>query len=296
MAQFILAFIRSDMVFLILILGLFCSLIYNRGFIGKNNELLSILMLEASKVILFMNTLAYLWDAYLLGSGGPLYYSTGFFFSGFALAFVKAFVVVFSFFVLILAESFFFREGQGMAVEFPLFLLISVFAIFGAIQASDLMTMSLFMEMLSYCLFVMPILYKITNLSLEALLKYFILGSFSSAFLLMGTSLVFSAFGTVAYSSLYFMLSMEADSTLFSGPFAFADYGGAFSYGLFFNLGFIFLFSALFFKLGLVPFHYWVRDVYEGSPLPVVAFFATVVKVPSALVLSKLVFLLLNSF
>lgn len=144
-----------------------------------------------------------------------------------------------------------------MAAEFPLFLLISVFAIFGALQASDLMTMSLFMEMLSYCLFVMPILYKITNLSLEALLKYFILGSFSSAFLLMGTSLVFSAFGTVAYSSLYFMLSMGADSLLVSGPFAFMDHGGAcFSYGLFFNLGFIFLFSALFFKLGLVPFHY----------------------------------------
>lgn len=108
MAQFVLAFIRSDLVFLILILGLFCSLIYNRSFIGKNNELLSLLMLESSKVILFMNSLAYLWDAYLLGSGGPIYYSTAFFFSGFALAFVKAFIVVFTFLVLILAESFFF--------------------------------------------------------------------------------------------------------------------------------------------------------------------------------------------
>lgn len=293
MSQFLLAFMRNDIIFLFLILCLFGSLIYYRRRLGKNNELLALLMLGNAKVVLFMSFVAYLWDGFLLSSEGFVFYSTAFFFSGISIVYVKAMVVIFSFFILVLAESFFSRHGGAMAVEFPLFLLLAVFSIFGAIQASDLMTMALFMEMLSYCLFVMPILYRMTNLSLEALLKYFILGSLSSAFLLMGTSLVYATFGTVNYSYLYALLSMGMSSFLsYAEPAGFHSFYGT---QVYLSLGFVFLFSALFFKLGLVPFHYWVRDVYEGSPLPVVAFFATVAKIPAVLILAKLVFLLLHS-
>lgn len=167
--------------------------------------------------------------------------------------FVKTIVLVFSFFILLLGESFFLREGRGMVAEFPLFLLIAIFAIFGAVQAGDLMTMVLFMEMLSYCLFVMPIVYKITNLSLEAMLKYFILGSFSSAFLLMGTSLVFATFGTVSYSQLSALLLLDVDQL---GIDLLGLTANSVVYGVYFNVGFVFIFSALFFKLGLFPFHF----------------------------------------
>lgn len=157
------------------------------------------------------------------------------------------------------------------------------------------MTMVLFMEMFSYSLFVMPILFKITNLSLEAVLKYFILGSFASAFLLMGTSLVYATFGTVSYELLYLLMVLGSDSfgSLMLGYVTVED--APFVYGMYLNLGFIFVFCALFFKLGLFPFHYWIRDVYEGSPLPVVAFFATVAKIPVVLVLIKLVSLLMHA-
>lgn len=294
MVPFLLGFSASDMVLLFLILGLLCKLIYQRHRLGKTNELLSLLTLEDSKVILLMLSLAYFWDAYLLsGSGFFVFQSTAFFFSALALAYMKAFVASLSYLVLVLSESFLFRKGQRMAPEFSIFILIAVFAIFGALQARNLMTMALFMEILSYCLFVMPVLAKITNLSLEALLKYFLLGSLSSAFLLLGTSYIFVTCGTLEYSSLHAIFRLGAEAKLFQGASDLMMF--PWTYGLFFNGGFICLFSALSFKLGLVPFHHWVRDVYEGSPLPAVAFFATVVKVPSAWVMSKLIFLLVGA-
>lgn len=99
-----------------------------------------------------------------------------------------------------------------MVVEFPIFILFSVFSIFCILQARDLMLIALFMEMLSYCLFVMPVLYKFSNLSIEATVKYFILGSFSSCFLLMGVGLVFAAFGTTKNGDLQSLLFMLPNS------------------------------------------------------------------------------------
>ncbi len=291
----LLAWVSGDIIFLLLIVALLCSVIYNRFTLGKDNELATALSLENAKVVLLALTVAYLWGVFLLSDDISFFFTSTFFSNTLSLVAVKAFVVFCALLVLILTESFFLRQGRGLVAEWPVFLLIAVYASFGVIQAGDLMTMVLFMEMLSYSLFVMPILYKITNLSLEAMLKYFILGSFASAFLLMGTSLVYATFGTVSYESLYLLMVLGSDSlgALMLGHSSLEDY--PFVYGMYLNLGFVFVFSALFFKLGLFPFHYWIRDVYEGSPLPIVAFFATVVKIPVVLVLIKLVFLLMHA-
>lgn len=261
MSLYLLAFVRYDFIFLTLILGLYGILLFNRSFLGFNNELLGRVMFENSRVVFFMLSGGYAWDVYLQGSGDAAVVaaSTAFFLGGFSLALLKAFLIIAASCLVVLAESFFFSAGRYMAPEFPIFFLISIYAAFGAIQSADLMTMVLFMEILSYCLFVMPILFKVTNLTVEAVLKYYVLGSFSSGFLLMGTGLVYAAYGTVVYSSLALLLSGEQPAL----ALGFLD---SLMHGTFMNLGFIFIFSALFFKLGLVPFHYWVRDVYEGAP------------------------------
>lgn len=61
-----------------------------------------------------------------------------------------------------------------------------------------------------------------------------------------------------------------------------------------FIFGFVLIISGLFFKLGLVPFHYWIADVYEGSPLIVTYIFSVLPKISILLVLIKLFWLLLN--
>lgn len=262
MSLYLLAFLRYDFIFLFLILCLYGNLIFNRHFIGCNNELLSRVILGNTKVVFFFLAVAYSWDVSLmsLADGFLVSSSTVFFLGGFHLAVLKAFLMIFATMLIVLSEKFFLAIARSMAPEFPIFFLMSIYAIFGALQAVDLVTMALFMELLSYCLFVMPLFFKVTNMTIEATLKYYILGSFSSGFLLMGVALIYAAYGTTFYSSLALLLAGEG-SALF-GVVAL----DSFMYNGFMSIGFVFLFSAFFFKLGLVPFHYWVRDVYEGAP------------------------------
>ncbi len=177
-------------------------------------------------------------------------------FGSITLIYIKILVAFFSFLVLLLAKAFFVSAGRGMVVEFPIFILFSVFSIFCIVQARDLILVVLFMEMLTYCLFVMPVLYKFSNLSIEATLKYFLLGSFSSCFLLLGVSLVFVAFGTTKTEALRCFLYMLSNSSLeFSINFSTISLP-FFLEAFYLNVGFVFIFCALFFKLGLFPFHY----------------------------------------
>lgn len=162
-------------------------------------------------------------------------------------------------------------------------------------QACELMLIVLFLEMLSYCLFVLPVFFRFSNLSMEAAVKYFLLGSYSSCFLVMGVCLVFVAFGTTKLVDLQSILSSLSSVAM---DF-FVDFSGSglslFFSALYANIGFVFIFCGLFFKVGLFPFHYWIRDVYEGSSLPIVAFYATVVKIPVVVIMLKFYVLLIVS-
>ena len=92
--------------------------------------------------------------------------------------------------------------------------------------------------------------------SAEAALKYFLLGSFSSAFLLYGFALIYGATGSLSISAI--------GSVQLPGPLLYA------------GLGLVIVGFA--FKLGLAPFHFWVPDVYQGAPSSITAFMASVVK------------------
>jgi NADH-quinone oxidoreductase subunit N len=107
--------------------------------------------------------------------------------------------------------------------------------------------------------------------STEAGLKYFVLGALSSGLLLYGASLVYGYAGT----------------TLFSGIIQTAVHDEV-SLGLLF--GIVFLVAGLAFKVSAVPFHMWTPDVYEGSPTPVTAFFATAPKMAAMALFARLLF------
>lgn len=101
--------------------------------------------------------------------------------------------------------------------------------------------MYLSIELQSFALYILASIKRYSNLSIEAGLKYFILGSFASGLILYGITLIYGFLGTTAFNEIYTLLWL-----------------GTFieSYPIGVIFGFIFIISGLFFKLGLVPFHY----------------------------------------
>ena len=107
--------------------------------------------------------------------------------------------------------------------------------------------------------------------STEAGLKYFILGSLSSGLMLFGISLIYGSTGSINFEQISSLITSKG---FYPGIIA----------------GLVFLISGFAFKASAVPFHMWTPDVYEGSPTPVTAFFATVPKIAAVAVLLRVLF------
>tara|TARA_R110002110_G_scaffold49676_13_gene147611 strand:- start:586 stop:2028 length:1443 start_codon:yes stop_codon:yes gene_type:complete len=161
----------------------------------------------------------------------------------------------------VLAMSEGYMKARGLLrFEYPMLVALSAVGMMMMVSAGDLMALYMGLELQSLALYVVASLRRDSVRSTEAGLKYFVLGALSSGILLYGASLVYGYAGT----------------TLFSGIIQTAQ-GGETSLGMLF--GIVFLISGLAFKVSAVPFHMWTPDVYEGSPTPVTAFFATAPKV-----------------
>ena len=134
------------------------------------------------------------------------------------------------------------------------------------VAAADLLTFFVALEVMSLPLYLLVGLARRRRLlSQEAALKYFLLGSFSSAFLLFGSAFLFGYSSSISFADIHDSLSsgVELDPLLLIGT-------GLVAIGLFF-------------KVGAVPFHSWVPDVYQGAPTPVTAFMASATKVAARL-------------
>ncbi len=161
--------------------------------------------------------------------------------------------------VLVMSQEYMARRGL-LRFEYPILIALAAVGMMMMVSASDLMSLYMGLELQSLSLYVVAALRRDSAKSTEAGLKYFVLGALSSGLLLYGASLVYGFTGT----------------TLFSGIIQTVNEGEV-SVGLLFGL--IFLISGLAFKVSAVPFHMWTPDVYEGSPTPITAFFATAPKV-----------------
>jgi NADH-quinone oxidoreductase subunit N len=160
--------------------------------------------------------------------------------------------------VLLMSEGYMSSRGI-LRFEYPVLVVLAVVGMMMMVSAGDLMALYMGLELQSLALYVVASLRRDSAKSTEAGLKYFVLGALSSGLLLYGASLVYGYAGT----------------TLFSGIIQVAQEG--MSLGLLF--GIVFLMAGFAFKVSAVPFHMWTPDVYEGSPTPVTAFFATAPKV-----------------
>jgi NADH-quinone oxidoreductase subunit N len=143
---------------------------------------------------------------------------------------------------------------------FPLLLLATAGALV-LVSAGDLIVLLLGLEVLSLAVYVLSAWREGSRAGEEAGLKYFLLGAFGSAILAYGIALTYGATGRFDLSGI-----------------AAAGAAPGFESGGLLLLGAGFLLVGLAFKVGFVPFHQWLPDVYTGAPTPVTAFMSVVVK------------------
>ena len=140
--------------------------------------------------------------------------------------------------------------------EYYVLMLFSISGMMLMASAADLIVVFLALELLSIPLYVLAAFARPEARSEEAGLKYFLLGAFSSGFLVYGIALVYGASGT----------------TSLNGIFAAAQAG--MDYPIYLLLGAGLILVGLGFKVAAVPFHMWTPDVYQGAPTAVTAFMA----------------------
>jgi NADH-quinone oxidoreductase subunit N len=138
--------------------------------------------------------------------------------------------------------------------EFVTLLLFSLLGMMVMISAASFLTLFLGLELMSLCLYALVALNRDSALSTEAAMKYFILGALSSGLLLYGMSMIYGATGTL---NIYEVAGHAA--RLAKTP---ADH-------TFLVFGLVFVVAGLAFKVGVVPFHMWIPDVYQGAPTAV---------------------------
>ncbi len=171
-----------------------------------------------------------------------------------ALVFSAAFVVV------LLAYGYLQGRDEDRE-EFYLFLLLATLGAATLAASRHFASFFLGLEILSVSLYAMIAYPREQTNSLEAGVKYLVLAAASSAFLLFGMALIYARYGTMEFAAIGAALAVR---------------GAAWDAYRLAGLGLIL--TGVGFKLGVVPFHMWTPDVYEGAPAPVTAFVATVSK------------------
>ncbi len=166
------------------------------------------------------------------------------------------------------------RAGAAQTELFPLAMLsVGGMMVFPA--SNDLLTMFVALEVLSLPLYLMCGLARHRRLlSQEAAMKYFLLGAFSSAFFLYGVALLYGATGTLLLTGIRDALAAHGDTSMALVGVALLSVG-------------------LLFKVGAVPFHSWIPDVYQGAPTPITGFMAAATKVAAFGALLRVVYVAL---
>lgn len=172
----------------------------------------------------------------------------------FALFFKGIFLVSASLSILI-SDKYMAREGCNRGELYPLILLATAGMMLMA-SGTDLMVIFLGLEVLSVSLYILAGFNRDNLKSNEAGLKYFLLGAFSTGFLLYGMALTYGATGTTKIAKIA----------------AFVTSNPGVTNNQMFLVGMLLMAVGFSFKIAAAPFHMWTPDVYEGAPTPMTAF------------------------
>lgn len=189
----------------------------------------------------------------LMGDEGLLF--SGMVAYGGSAAFGSMVVLLGTFFTFLIARDYLEKINHHYGEVYALMLFATTGMIVLA-SSTDLVSTFVGLETMSICLYVLAGLVKEEKRSIEAALKYFLLGAFSTGFFLYGIALLYGA----------------------SGSTSLAVIGAVTEKGVLYWAGVALLLTGFFFKISAVPFHMWTPDVYQGAPTPVTAYMATAAK------------------
>ncbi len=184
---------------------------------------------------------------------------------------LKLFVYLTTIGVLVYSRQYLVERGLFKG-EFYVLVLFAVLGMMVMISAHSMLSIYLGLELLSLSLYALVAFQRDSRMAVEAAMKYFVLGALASGLLLYGMSMIYGATGSLDLAEISAHVSQvqEKDLVLL--------------------LGAVFIIVGLAFKLGAVPFHMWVPDVYHGAPTAITLFIATAPKIAGfAMVMRMLV-------
>ncbi len=184
--------------------------------------------------------------------------------------FFHALFLLIAFLTTLGATDFLRRDSTLPPSEFTVLLLFATAGAMVMSGAAELMLVFVGLEILSIASYVLAGYRRHDLRSNESALKYFLVGSFASAFFLYGVALAFGATGTTRLAG----IAAAIQSGDVPGPLLYTSAG--------------LILTGLAFKVALVPFHVWAPDVYEGAPTPVTAFMSAATKAAGFAVLFRI--------
>ncbi|MGF7082394.1 NADH-quinone oxidoreductase subunit N [Mucilaginibacter sp. UYCu711] len=182
-------------------------------------------------------------------------------FNNFSIAFSS--VAILSTILILLLSKGYFEKISSHIAEYYAIILFSLAGIIVMVSYYNLTMLFIGIEIMSVSLYILAGIKKNDFASNEAALKYFLMGAFSTGFLLFGFTLIYGASGSFGLENIQnYVITHQAISPLLC-------------------TGVILVIVGLCFKVGVAPFHFWTPDVYEGSPSLITAFMSTVSKTAS---------------
>lgn len=160
----------------------------------------------------------------------------------------------------LLINTDYFKSRTYYNGEYFALIMFSVFGMMMLAHANELLTAFIALEIASLSVYALVGYHKNNKISSEAMMKYLILGSMTGAFFILGTALIYGAVGSTHLNAIAAFIGSGGDLTLLI-------------------VGGTFIMVTIMFKIGAVPFHAWVVDVYHGAPYPVTMFMASTFKI-----------------
>lgn len=190
--------------------------------------------------------------------------------------FFKGFFILSAAALIPMSRSFFQKRGVSFG-EFILIFWASLIGLFFLVSAQDLLLIFITFEIFTLSLYVLAASLKKEMPSIESGIKYLVLGSLASAFVIYGIALVFIASGSTSLPVIRDFFMANPNEPLMM-------------------LGILLILGGLGFKISSAPFQLWVPDVYQGAPTPVTAYLAVVSKAAGFAVLIRLLFTTFTPF
>jgi NADH-quinone oxidoreductase subunit N len=185
--------------------------------------------------------------------------------------FFKRFFVIATILVLFIAAEFSDRLAEGSIAEYYSLIIFALAGMLFAASSNDFVMLFVSVELITITFYVLVSYQRSKIMSLEAGVKYLILGALSSAFMVFGIALIWGMTGKLNFTELAVVAPQFADSKLFL-------------------LGVLLVLVGLGFKIAAFPFQIWAPDVYQGAPTPTTAFLAIGSKAAGFVLLLRVLF------